>query len=101
MTDTPQQQATQLKTHLRTRHVPASALGQHVAALLRCGEAVLVLRDTEGAWALGTARVVGMERDCVTIEFDRLRPLSVTEVNIARQHGAGVFEPPTVPQEIA
>jgi hypothetical protein len=100
MTDTPQQQATQLKLRLRTRHVPAAALGQIVQALLRCEEQVLVLRDTEGGWSLGAARVVAVDHETVTVEFTRLRPLSVTEADIARQHGAGMFEPPKPPQEI-
>jgi hypothetical protein len=41
-----------------------------------------------------------VDHETVTMEFTRLRPLSVTEVNIARQHGAGVFEPPQPPQEV-
>ena len=100
MTDTPQQQADQIKLQLRTRHVPTSALGQHITALLRLNEAVLVIRDTSNAWSLSVARVIAAENSVVSMEFDRLRPLSITEVSIARQHGAGVFEPPAPPPEI-
>ena len=100
MPDTPQQQAEQLKLQLRTHHVPTSALGQIITAMLRLGESVMVLRDTEGGWSLGTARLIAMERDTITMEFDRLRPLAISEVSLVRQHGAGVFEPPTLPEEI-
>lgn len=100
MTDSKQDQAKQLTHQLRTRHVPASSLGPMVAKLLKLGVSVMVLKDTNGAWSLGTAYVVAMVRDTVTIEFDRLRPLAVTEVTVARNHGAGVFEPPTPPQEV-
>lgn len=94
MDDASHDQLSAIKSRLRTRKFSANGLGQVVRAMQRLGVHVFALQDTTGAWSLGTGSVVSVIHDCFTLEFERLRGLTPTEVETVKSYGVGIFAAP-------